>query len=106
MNNYTSPSTTYNRSVLVVPQIITALAGGLVIFTLLMGVLALGYSSYYADSIYPGVWVAGIQTRAQDDEVPCSAAGQIALLRHISRSARPGVPAQNRDRGGYDAAVG
>ena len=75
MRNYTSPTTTYSRSILVVPQIMTALAGGLVIFTLLMAALALGYGSYYADRIYPGVWVAGINLSGLE---PSEAAARLA----------------------------
>jgi vancomycin resistance protein YoaR len=75
MKNYASPPTTYSRSVLIVPQILTALAGGLVIFTLLMGALALGYSSYYSERIYPGVWVAGINLSGLE---PAEAAVQLA----------------------------
>jgi hypothetical protein len=75
MSNYATPSTTYNRSILVVPQIMVALAGGLLIFALLMGALILGYSSHYADQIYPGVWVAGIDLSGLD---PAEAAARLA----------------------------
>ena len=75
MSNYATPSTTFNRSILVVPQIMVALAGGLLIFALLMGALILGYSSHYADQIYPGVWVAGIDLSGLD---PAEAAARLA----------------------------
>jgi len=53
----------------------TALAGGLVIFSLLIGGLALGYGSYYADRIFPGVWIAGINLSGLE---PTEAAARLA----------------------------
>jgi len=75
MRNYASPTTTYSRSILLVPQVMTALAGGLVIFSLLIGGLALGYGSYYADRIFPGVWIAGINLSGLE---PTEAAARLA----------------------------
>ena len=76
MNNYATPSTTYsNRLILVIPQIIVALIGGLVIFALLTGALVFVYSSQYTDQIYPGVWVAGIDLSGLE---PAEAAVRLA----------------------------
>jgi len=75
MSNYASPTATYNRSILVIPQILTALVGGFVIFTLLISALMLAYASYYADRTYPGVWVAGIDLSGLE---PAEAAALLA----------------------------
>ena len=44
----------------VLPQVLTALVGGLLIFFILMGILIIGFTSNYSGRIYPGIWVAGI----------------------------------------------
>lgn len=75
MRNYTPTSTANSRPILVVPQIMTALTGGLFIFALLMGATVIGYDLYYADRIYPGVWVAEIDLSSLE---PAEAAALLA----------------------------
>ena len=53
---------------LVLAQGLLAIMGGLAIFVILMGGLAIGFNVYYAGRIYPGVSVAGVNLAGLEPE--------------------------------------
>jgi len=60
MGNITAKPSTLPRPINLIPQILTAIAGGLLIFALLLFGFWVGYNVYYSGKVYPGVTVAGI----------------------------------------------
>lgn len=58
MRNYSSTTATW-RPLDVLPQILTVLLGGMVIFVIALSALAIGFEVYFAGRIYPGVSVVG-----------------------------------------------
>jgi vancomycin resistance protein YoaR len=60
MRDSTSASPALSRPIDLIPQVLTALVGGLIIFTLLLVAVVIGFNISFAGKIYPGVSVAGI----------------------------------------------
>jgi len=60
MKNLSTASPSLSRPIDLIPQILTAITGGLVIFTLLLVGVAIGFNINFAGKIYPGVAVAGV----------------------------------------------
>jgi vancomycin resistance protein YoaR len=60
MGNITAKPSTLPRPINLIPQILTAIAGGLLVFALLLFGFWVGYNVYYSGKVYPGVTVAGI----------------------------------------------
>ena len=59
MRNISAASTNLSRPIDLIPQILTAIIGGLLIFTVLLVAVVIGFNISFADKIYPGVTVAG-----------------------------------------------
>jgi vancomycin resistance protein YoaR len=60
MSDITAKSPPIPKPLSLIPQIITAICGGVIIFSLLMVTLAIGFNIYYSGKIFPGVSVAGL----------------------------------------------
>ena len=60
MRNISVASTNLSRPIDLIPQILTAIIGGLLIFTVLLVAVVIGFNISFADKIYPGVTVAGV----------------------------------------------
>jgi vancomycin resistance protein YoaR len=60
MRDTTTASPSSSRPIDLIPQLLTALVGGLIIFTLLLVAVVIGFNISFAGKIYPGVSVAGI----------------------------------------------
>jgi vancomycin resistance protein YoaR len=60
MRNLSTASPSLSRPIDLIPQILTAITGGLFIFTLLLVGVAIGFNINFAGKIYPGVAVAGV----------------------------------------------
>ncbi len=60
MRNISVASTNLSRPIDLIPQILTAIIGGLIIFTVLLVAVVIGFNISFADKIYPGVTVAGV----------------------------------------------
>ena len=60
MRNLSTASTSLSRPIDLIPQILTAITGGLVIFTLLLVGVVIGFNINFAGKIYPGIAVAGV----------------------------------------------
>ena len=60
MRNISAASTNLSRPIDLIPQILTAIIGGLLIFTVLLVAVVIGFNISFADKIYPGVTVAGV----------------------------------------------
>ena len=60
MKNLSTASPSLSRPIDLIPQILTAITGGLVIFTLLLVGVAIGFNINFAGKIYPGIAVAGV----------------------------------------------
>jgi len=60
MRNISTASTNLSRPVDLIPQILTAIIGGLIIFTVLLVAVVIGFNISFAGKIYPGVTVAGV----------------------------------------------
>ena len=60
MRNISAASTNLSRPIDLIPQILTAIIGGLIIFTVLLVAVVIGFNISFADKIYPGVTVAGV----------------------------------------------
>ena len=60
MRNLSTASPPLSRPIDLFPQILTAITGGLVIFTLLLIGVAIGFNINFAGKIYPGVAAAGV----------------------------------------------
>jgi vancomycin resistance protein YoaR len=60
MSDTTTAETALSRPIDLIPQVLAALVGGLIIFTLLLVAVAIGFNISFAGKIYPGVSVAGI----------------------------------------------
>ena len=60
MRNLSTASPPLSRPIDLIPQILTAITGGLVIFTLLLIGVAIGFNINFAGKIYPGVAAAGV----------------------------------------------
>jgi vancomycin resistance protein YoaR len=60
MRNISTTSPPIPRPVDLIPQIIAAIIGGVIIFSLLMVAVLIGYNISFAGKIYPGVAVAGV----------------------------------------------
>jgi vancomycin resistance protein YoaR len=60
MRDTPAASPTLSRPIDLIPQILTALVGGLIVFSLLLVAVVIGFNISFAGKIYPGVAVAGI----------------------------------------------
>ena len=60
MRNLSTASPPLSRPIDLIPQILTAITGGLVIFMVLLVGVAIGFNINFAGKIYPGVAVAGV----------------------------------------------
>ena len=60
MRDTPSVSPTLSRPIDLIPQILTALVGGVIVFSLLLVAVVIGFNISFAGKIYPGVAVAGI----------------------------------------------
>jgi vancomycin resistance protein YoaR len=60
MRDTTTASPSLSRPIDLIPQVLTAFVGGLIIFTLLLVAVVIGFNISFAGKIYPGVSVAGI----------------------------------------------
>jgi vancomycin resistance protein YoaR len=60
MRNISTVSPPDSRPIDLIPQIIAAIIGGAIIFSLLMVAVVIGYNISFAGKIYPGVAVAGV----------------------------------------------
>jgi vancomycin resistance protein YoaR len=60
MRNISTASTNLSRPIDLIPQILTAIIGGLIIFTVLLVAVVIGFNISFAGKIYPGVSVAGV----------------------------------------------
>jgi len=60
MRNLSTASPPLSRPIDLIPQILTAITGGLIIFTVLLVGVAIGFNINFAGKIYPGVAVAGV----------------------------------------------
>jgi vancomycin resistance protein YoaR len=60
MRNTPAALPTLSRPIDLIPQILTALVGGVIVFTLLLVAVVIGFNISFAGKIYPGVKVAGI----------------------------------------------
>jgi vancomycin resistance protein YoaR len=60
MRNVSAASTNLSRPIDLIPQILTAIIGGLLIFTVLLVAVVIGFNISFADKIYPRVTVAGV----------------------------------------------
>ena len=60
MRNISTASPNLSRPIDLIPQILTAIIGGLIIFTVLLVAVVIGFNISFAGKIYPGVSVAGV----------------------------------------------
>lgn len=60
MKNLSAASPNITRPLDLIPQILTAIIGGLIIFTVLLVAVVIGFNISFAGKIYPGVTVAGV----------------------------------------------
>lgn len=60
MRNISTDSPNLSRPIDLIPQILTAIIGGLIIFTVLLVAVVIGFNISFAGKIYPGVTVAGV----------------------------------------------
>ncbi|MCJ7536990.1 MAG: VanW family protein [Anaerolineales bacterium] len=60
MRNISTATPPISRPIDLIPQIAAAIIGGVIIFSLLMVAVLIGYNISFADKIYPGVVVAGV----------------------------------------------
>lgn len=60
MTNSSPASPTLSRPIDLIPQILTTLMGGVIIFTLLLVAVVIGFNISFAGKIYPGVTVASV----------------------------------------------
>lgn len=60
MRNISTASPPDSRPIDLIPQIVAAIIGGAIIFSLLMVAVVIGYNISFAGKIYPGVAVAGV----------------------------------------------
>ncbi|HUV25941.1 MAG TPA: peptidoglycan binding domain-containing protein, partial [Anaerolineales bacterium] len=60
MKNISTATPPISRPIDLIPQIIAAIIGGVIIFSLLLVAVLIGYNISFAGKIYPGVAVAGV----------------------------------------------
>lgn len=72
MSGLQAKSRAISRPLNLIPQIITAISAGVIIFTLLMVSLAIGFNIYYSGKIFPGVSVAGLSLSGMEPAAAAS----------------------------------
>jgi hypothetical protein len=60
MSNISTASPPVKRPIDLIPQIIAAIVGGMIIFSLLIVAVVIGFNISFSGKIYPGVAVAGV----------------------------------------------
>ena len=60
MRDTTTVEPALSRPIDIIPQVLAALVGGVIIFVVLMVAVVIGFNISFAGKIYPGVSVAGI----------------------------------------------
>ena len=60
MRDTTTAEQAFSRPIDLIPQVLAALVGGLIVFGLLLVAVVIGYNASFSGKIYPGVSVAGI----------------------------------------------
>ena len=68
MSNTTTAPPNLSRPIDLIPRVLTALVGGVVIFTLLLVAVVIGFNISFAGKIYPGVSAAGIDLSGLEPE--------------------------------------
>ena len=68
MGNISAKSSTLSNPTNLIPQILIALAGGLLIFALLLFGFWVGYNVNYSGQVYAGVTVAGIDLSGMEPD--------------------------------------
>jgi vancomycin resistance protein YoaR len=68
MRSSSTASQTLSSPIDLIPQILSAIFGGLIIFTLLLVAVVIGFNISFAGQIYPGVNVAGVDLSGMDPE--------------------------------------
>lgn len=84
MSDTTAAEPALSRPIDLIPQVLAALVGGLIIFALLLVAVVIGFNISFAGKIYPGVSVAGVDLSGLE---PAQAA---ALLEREIRFPREG----------------
>lgn len=85
MRNISASSPPISRPIDLIPQIIAAVIGGLIVFSLLMVAVVIGYNISFAGKIYPGVAVAGVDLSGLE---PSEAAQQLMISLDYPRQGR------------------
>lgn len=60
MSNITTASSPASRPIDLIPQIIAAIVGGMIIFSMLIVAVVIGYNISFSGKIFPGIAVAGV----------------------------------------------
>jgi len=60
MKDLSATSAPVSRPIDLIPQILTAITGGVIIFSILLAGVAIGFNINFTGKIYPGVTVAGV----------------------------------------------
>ena len=75
MGNISAKSSTFTRPSTLIPQVLMAIIGGLLVFALLLFGFWVGYNVYFSGRIYSGVTIAGIDISGMEPDEAVSHLG-------------------------------
>jgi vancomycin resistance protein YoaR len=86
-------STTRPRRQPVIPQILAAVLGGLVLFLLAAGAISSGYQLLFSERVFPGIWMAGVDLSSLTPEEAAA-----ALNQHLTYPSKGRIVFRDGDR--------